>query len=383
MATKPATTFTHATDANIASGPAISLPTKVVPPTPAQGFVPGNGISARMINWLFNVLGQWVGWLNSGSSAAGEDAHLVETDSTGKASVAGLVAGGTAAAFRAISATANTGAGASTVDISNTSGSALQCSSTGASPTIAAVSTGAGAAISATGDVTVSGNTTLGNAGTDTLTCNAAATFGTTVVANGAISALAGINLSAQTISGTAGSIVSVESVEMQETRWTNANTSLPTVAGRTRWNGTFFSLRDGAGQARSFDEPARGYDATFSTVNAINDTAASCGRRIKATEPVWIEISCRFEGTSAPGTLNYRIEVTGPLGTVDILVDTVRIATANVGYTLHETLVWQPNDDFAETDPQNYTFLVRLGVSAGTLTAKRVAIKASSAAQA
>lgn len=161
MATKPNTTFIHATDEKIASGPAEGLPTKVIPPTMEQGFVPGQGISARMVNWLFNVVGQWIGWLNSGTSKPEQDAHIVETDSVGKTSVAGLVAGGTSANFRAIFATANTGAGVSAMDVANTDGSALQCSSQGEPATIVASNNGAGPAISALGSVTVFGPLTV------------------------------------------------------------------------------------------------------------------------------------------------------------------------------------------------------------------------------
>jgi hypothetical protein len=223
------------------------------------------------------------------------------------------------------------------------------------------------------------GNSTIGNAGTDTLTCNAAATFGTTVVANGAISALAGINLSAQTISGSAGSLVSVENVALLEQRWTDSVGTLPGTAGEIRWNGTFFSYRDQTNVARTLDEPVRGHDATFTTDQAIVDTDAVAVRRVQASESVWIEISCRYEADGAE-EMAYRIQVDGPLGTATILSDDVTIAAANKGYPFFQALPWTPTDDFAETDPQNYTFTVGLGIGgAPTLTATNVTIKVSS----
>lgn len=90
MATKPSgdVTFTWATDVNFSSGPAVGNPTKVDPAgwtVVAQGAVPGNGIVAEFTNKVRNVLGQWTGWLDSGSFAGGVDAHLVETDVDGRA----------------------------------------------------------------------------------------------------------------------------------------------------------------------------------------------------------------------------------------------------------------------------------------------------------
>jgi hypothetical protein len=92
MATKPTgATFTFSTDANFSSGPASGHPTKVQPagwPTNLQGFVPGLAYMAEFRNFLFNRLGQWTQWLEAGSSQADADAHIVETDATGKMAVA-------------------------------------------------------------------------------------------------------------------------------------------------------------------------------------------------------------------------------------------------------------------------------------------------------
>ena len=83
MPTKPTVTFTLATNANYASGPFIGSATKVAPPT-ADGYVPGVIIDAEHHNFVGNAAGQWItDWVFLGTSAADEDAHLMETDSSG------------------------------------------------------------------------------------------------------------------------------------------------------------------------------------------------------------------------------------------------------------------------------------------------------------
>ena len=100
MPTKPATIFTFATDAVFGSGPATGFATKIVPGSITQGFIPGTGINAEWVNYLFNVTGQWLtDWINLGTSAADLDAHLVETNANGEANLAALDVGGTVAAL--------------------------------------------------------------------------------------------------------------------------------------------------------------------------------------------------------------------------------------------------------------------------------------------
>lgn len=86
MATKPGlSAFTHATDANIGSGPAAGFPTKNPVPSPAQGFIPGLGISAQQVNTVLNEVGTWLNnWVSKGTFSPDTDAHIVETNSTGK-----------------------------------------------------------------------------------------------------------------------------------------------------------------------------------------------------------------------------------------------------------------------------------------------------------
>ena len=97
MPTKPIQSFVFATGVNYAVGPQAGNPTKIVPGDTINGLVPGDGVPAAWMNYMWNICGQWSGWLLAGSPLAGLDAHLVETDATGKAELAMLELGGTAA----------------------------------------------------------------------------------------------------------------------------------------------------------------------------------------------------------------------------------------------------------------------------------------------
>lgn len=94
MATKPTSAdFTFASDATFSSGEAAGNPTKIAPagwPSNLQGFVPGLKYVSEFRNYLWNVMGQWTGWLAAGSSAGAADAHIVETDASGNTAVQDL-----------------------------------------------------------------------------------------------------------------------------------------------------------------------------------------------------------------------------------------------------------------------------------------------------
>ena len=111
MPTKPSTTFTFATDANFSSGPANGFPTKIVPGSPTQGFIPGTGINAEWVNYLFHHTGEWItDWLDLGTSSPDVDAHIVETSSGGRVSGASGNFGSTASVEPALYVENNTGA---------------------------------------------------------------------------------------------------------------------------------------------------------------------------------------------------------------------------------------------------------------------------------
>lgn len=80
---KPLTFFTHSTDINFAGGPAVGLPTKVVIPSAAQGFIPGDDLLPEYFNDILNLTGQYTSWMFDGSSAGAADAHIVETNASG------------------------------------------------------------------------------------------------------------------------------------------------------------------------------------------------------------------------------------------------------------------------------------------------------------
>jgi len=136
MATKPGSTYTHATDLTFTSGPANTFDTKLPVPFPAQGFIPGTGADAEHVNTLFNITGDWItSWLALGSAVAGLDAHLVETSGSGETRIATGIFGGTLAAGPGLVVTENAGIQSATIFNSNAAGNALEV---GATSTIAA-----------------------------------------------------------------------------------------------------------------------------------------------------------------------------------------------------------------------------------------------------
>jgi hypothetical protein len=145
---KPLTSFTFATNANYSVGPESGNPSKVVPGDTANGFVPGDGVPAAWNNYLFNITGGWSVWLLAGTYDPDEDAHLVETDSDGFASLAQLTLGGTAAALQALIVTQNTGAQSAAGVFSNTgTGFALTGTASSTVAGIRGTNTGTGAGV--------------------------------------------------------------------------------------------------------------------------------------------------------------------------------------------------------------------------------------------
>lgn len=95
MPIKPSATFTFATDNTFSTGPATGQPTKLPQPLgTTQGFVPGNEAQSEGLNYALNITGAWTGWLEGGSDTGGADAHIVETDSTGRTIIDRVNVGG-------------------------------------------------------------------------------------------------------------------------------------------------------------------------------------------------------------------------------------------------------------------------------------------------
>ena len=164
MPTKPSDTFELATNAVYAGGPFPGQPTKQAPPV-ADGYVPGVVIAAEHHNYIGNICGQWItDWLSLGSFDPDLDAHIIETDSNGVATIAGLTLGNTALADNPLEIAPNAGVqdlAQFTVDVGNVgaaflvadgglAGITMVCS--GAAPGIIVASEdGGGVAASSTG----------------------------------------------------------------------------------------------------------------------------------------------------------------------------------------------------------------------------------------
>lgn len=205
MATKPIVSFTFATDTNFSSGPYSGLATKVVPGSPAQGYVPATGIVCEFVNYQMNVLGDWSVWLLAGTYDPDLDAHLVETDADGFGSLAQLTLGGTAAALQALIVTQNTGAQSSSIFATNTgTGFALAASAVGAVAAVRGTNTGTGpgleglasgtnnVGVKGTGQGTAAGGQFTGGATGPGLTATAGATGDYGAVCTG-VGAFAGL----------------------------------------------------------------------------------------------------------------------------------------------------------------------------------------------
>lgn len=150
MPAKPSVSFTFASDAVFASGPAIGQPVSITPPGPAQGHVPGQGVVAEYVNWHTNILGDWSVWLLAGSPLAGLDAHIVETDATGKTELAMLEIGGTSAGSTALVVNQNTGASSTAASVTNTGpGFGLIATAMGSSAALRGLSSGTGPGVEA------------------------------------------------------------------------------------------------------------------------------------------------------------------------------------------------------------------------------------------
>jgi len=146
MATKPSTVFTFSTNAVYAAGPFIGLPNKAPPADVPNGFVPGTEIDAEEHNYMLHWTGDWLtDWVDLGTSAADLDAHIIETDATGVSNIAGLVLGGTAAAFRGLVVSENAGASNAAMEVTNVAGGfAVTASNSDSSATIRATNSGTG-----------------------------------------------------------------------------------------------------------------------------------------------------------------------------------------------------------------------------------------------
>jgi len=138
---------------NYPAGPDVwaGSPTKVQAPTnTGVGFTPETGIVADYANFEFNAYSTWVEWLSFGSNLAALDAHVVETDSSGRVRIAYSTLGATVAAVGpVITIDSSNHATPQAMAVIAANHSAITATNNGASDTVNAVNAGSGACINA------------------------------------------------------------------------------------------------------------------------------------------------------------------------------------------------------------------------------------------
>jgi hypothetical protein len=318
----------------------------------AQGSTPLAPPSADLENEQRARVAETCRWVvTEGTSLPNETAHIVETDSAGQVSAAIVVIGANTSATTPLTVNSATGAGATLqVNGSDEGGIAIVCTDSGGlsiinnsnTPAIQTLNSGPGGGIQTAGP----------------------AVFG------GVVTPQAGVNLADQTISGGVGSRVEGETHNPLTLEWQDAGVSIPALDRSSRFNGTGQLTRGSDGIVRS-DAPAdRGWQATFSTPNAIDTTGAAAQREVQPTEPVWIRVTFDWRHTQAPtavGTLTTRIQVTGSVsGSGDIFIRTHRIESDFDWQTFSKVYSWTPTDDFPGAVVENWEVRLRAGSSLG-----------------
>jgi hypothetical protein len=288
-------------------------------------------------------------WVFLGTSAPDEDAHVVETDSTGKVSAAVAELGGNTATTTGV--TVNTTAGALSMQVNGTdngglavgvtNSTAISAINNSALPTISTLNSGAGPDIQ---------------------------TLGTAVI-GGILTTSAGINLGTQTISGTGG-IVDVTTIQPTVIEWDDAGITIPTVDRSIKWNSTSLLARGSDGTVRSISVPSRDAVASFTTNAPIANTGCAAQREIQVTEPVWIRISFAFRHTAAPATglMSVRIAVTGSVsgGPTDLFLRTYRVVSGEEWRTHSIAFPWTPITDFPAAGTEDWSAEIRVGSNLG-----------------
>jgi hypothetical protein len=199
MATKPAGTPTlFAPDANYPAGldPWAGSGTKLAAAGAGTvGLVPEQPINAQELNKHLNDGTAWDQWTAGGTASGDESAHIVETSSTGAATLAACQVGGTGSADFALTVSENAAAAGNTAIMQNTAGGA--CLSTevvgGAGVALSATTSGSGAALEAnalgTGSALI-GSSSGALPGVDMMSAAIAGRFETTGTANAALLAI-------------------------------------------------------------------------------------------------------------------------------------------------------------------------------------------------
>jgi len=145
--------------------------TKVTAPTATGvGFTPDTGIVAEYANSELNTLSTWARWLSFGAFALQEDAHVVETDSSGATNIVRLsmaaLTPGTAGPLLSLDGTNVIGAQLVNVSTNGGPGTAIACDNSGADGALRATNAGSGPGVRATNSGTgpaITGDVVAGN----------------------------------------------------------------------------------------------------------------------------------------------------------------------------------------------------------------------------
>lgn len=247
-------------------------------------------------------------------------------------------------------------------------------------------------------DLTINGNTTIGNASGDTLTCNATTTFvnnvtvqGNTTIGNAGADTLtvnatttfaANIDFGSNTITGALGTIT---------TSTVNASTVAPTVInfqntvqqsndGRLVYDGRRLSIGDGS-DPRTVHHPRTAYviSHTIQGDDGIVDiTGASVQMIIEDAEWVYVRVSAKQtvdDSGESPTMLvsaSNGVDSVAALNNGDDDVASVQLpatTAANQARPVSIVTRWRPTNDIAVPNNTSWTLQVRHDVSgAGTV---------------
>jgi hypothetical protein len=218
----------------------------------------------------------------------------------------------------------------------------------------------------------INNNSTIGSDGTDTCTVNATlainnnSTIGSssadTCTINATTTLAATLNIGANEIEGTAGSIVDVERVDVTEIRF-DSDASPSTTTGVMQFASRWLTVGLNT-VARKVSIPVDDWLASFSTVNAIEDTGAEVTMVLATGDIVTVEMSFEAANTSAANNVNVRIEVNG--GSIGS-TEPYRPVANDIFFAVRRVVEYTaPSDNV-------YVFKARVGASAGTTSVQNV----------
>lgn len=173
MATKPAGNpdiWSQTTNYPAGADPWSGNATKVTAPTATGvGFTPDTGIVAEYANDELNTLSTWARWLSFGAFALQEDAHVVETDSSGATNIVRLSMGAltpaTVGPLLSLDGTNVIGPALMQVDTNGGPGTAIAATNSGADGAVRGANSGSGPGVRGENTGTGPGGRFTANAG--------------------------------------------------------------------------------------------------------------------------------------------------------------------------------------------------------------------------